>query len=43
MNTKKAKKFPQIRVSEETHKKLQKLAKIRGWSLSYLIEQLLNK
>jgi predicted HicB family RNase H-like nuclease len=43
MQTKKAKKFPQIRVSEEVFKRLKRMAKVRGWSLGYLIENLINK
>jgi hypothetical protein len=42
MNTKKAKKFPQVRVAEEDYNKLKKLAKVRGWSMSQVLSALIN-
>jgi len=37
------KKYTNIRITPEIHKKLKKLAKVRGWTLSFLIEQLIKQ
>lgn len=37
-----AKKWKNIRLDEETYKRLKKLAKIRKWTLSTLISELIN-
>lgn len=43
MRTKKAKKFPQIRLTEEAHKQAQKVAKKRGESVSEYVSSLILK
>lgn len=43
MNTKKAQKFPQIRITEEALKQARKVAKNRGESVSHYISSLILK
>ena len=42
MGTKKAKKWKSIKVDKETYLALKKIAKVRGWSLSTLISELIK-
>ena len=43
MGTKKAKKFPQVRIAQEDYDKLKKMAAKRGESMSQLLTLLINK